>query len=723
MNAAEIAAALGDAERADGGNWRCRCPLCGKHLLALKDNPTGRPKLLLNSFCACDNKDIRRNLRGRKLYPNGANGEAPSEDDARRAVIEAEEAAARKQKIDSALDTWRNSLPVTDGSLGDVYLASRTLLQRSPALRYVPSVWHPKEARSYPALIGLVQHEKEGSIGVHAICLNPLDAASKLAIKDRKLSFGVVGGGAVRLFPAGPVLAIAEGIEDALTFTQNTRIPAWAAVSANGILNFVPPAVATTATLILIEDQETVGRSAVATAAKNLVQKGYAIKIARPLVGKDVNDALRHIGLDQPLCEIEDYDRTPSGGWYFKCIEGADGRTLSNLANATLALRADPAFKGLFSYDAFADVVIINRQAPRTVNQQQKYTDPEPLYPRPLTDDDISRVQEWLQLGGLATVTATTVYQSVESVAREHSFHPVRAYLASLKWDGTERLNDWLKDYLGVQKTEYSVAVGRKFLISMVARVEEPGCQCDYMVILEGLQGLEKSKALRILAGEWFSDNLPSNIASKDAKQHLRGKWLVEIPDLHVFRKSEIRELKAFQTRREDEFRPPYGRKEIYRKRQNVFSATTNEQTYLEDPTGGRRYWPLITTEIDIESLASVRDQLFAEAFVCYHRDEPWWPSRQFEATHMVPEQDARREVDAWEEPIIAYITSNLIKKTTVFQLAKDALQFDKPNIGTADQRRIVVILESLGWKRAEKRGLRGERFWEAPRSASELFK
>lgn len=103
------------------------------------------------------------------------------------------------------------------------------------------------------------------------------------------------------------------------------------------------------------------------------------------------------------------------------------------------------------------------------------------------------------------------------------------------------------------------------FIISMVARVFEPGCQCDYMPILEGPQGEEKSKALRILAGKWFSDNLPSNISSKDAKQHLAGKWLVEIPDFHIFRNSEIRALKAFQTMREDIFRPPYRKKEVYR--------------------------------------------------------------------------------------------------------------------------------------------------------------
>jgi putative DNA primase/helicase len=308
VTAAEIAAKLGDA-RLDGKDWRCRCPVCGKSALNIKDNPNGRWKLLVKCWSGCTGKAIRDELKSRKLYNGAGNGATPSEDDAQREAREAAEAAARKQKIDNALDTWRNSMPVAEGSLADVYLASRLLLQRpiSAVLRFAPAIFHPKENRKFPALIALVQHERKGAIGIHAIALNALDPASKLTIEDRKWSRGAVKGGAVRLFPAGPELAIGEGVEDCLAFQQATEIPAWAALGHTGLSNFVPPPVETTPKIILIGDQDDPGRKAVADKARELAKKGYAIRIARPLVGKDLNDALLARGPTEPICSIEEY--------------------------------------------------------------------------------------------------------------------------------------------------------------------------------------------------------------------------------------------------------------------------------------------------------------------------------------------------------------------------------------------------------------------------------
>jgi predicted P-loop ATPase len=328
---------------------------------------------------------------------------------------------------------------------------------------------------------------------------------------------------------------------------------------------------------------------------------------------------------------------------------------------------------------------------------------------RPITDTDITVIQEWLQRAGLPLVSRETVAQAVQLLAERNSFHSVKQYLEALVWDRVERLDHWLTDYLGVEKTEYAMAVGRMFLIAMVARIYEPGCQADYMPILEGPQGLQKSTACRILAGEWFSDHLPENVASKDAALHLRGKWLVEIPELHAFSRSEITALKAFITRREDIYRPPYGRNEVYRPRQNLFIGTTNKQVYLQDPTGGRRFWPLLTTEVDVEGLANQRDQLFAEALVRYRDGEKWWPDHEFEAVHMAPEQDTRFEGDAWEDRITEHLAS--LSRVTIFKVAIDALGFKAADIGTSDQRRIAAILENLGWRRA-KRGTGGVRWW-----------
>jgi hypothetical protein len=307
MTAADIAAALGEA-RKEGPNWRCRCPLCGRNTLSLRDNPTGRVALLIKTWCGCATQAVRQELDERKLLNGKGPAPAPSpgEDDAANDP-------RLEIKIDNALEFWRSNTMPLAGSPGEVYLASRLLLQRpmSATLRYTTSVYHPTEQRTFPAIIALLQHEKRGAVAIHAICLNPLDASSKLTIQDRKFSLGPVKGAAVRLFPAGPELGVGEGVETCLAFQQATGIAVWATLGA-GLANFEPPPVDAVSSLILIEDQDDPGRKAVAQAALRFSGLGYRVRIARPLIGKDVNDALLAIGLGQPLCAIDDYQPIPN---------------------------------------------------------------------------------------------------------------------------------------------------------------------------------------------------------------------------------------------------------------------------------------------------------------------------------------------------------------------------------------------------------------------------
>ena len=194
------------------------------------------------------------------------------------------------------------------------------------------------------------------------------------------------------------------------------------------------------------------------------------------------------------------------------------------------------------------------------------------------------------------------------------------------------------------------------FLVSAVARIMDPGCKVDHVPILERQQGIGKSTSLLILTGEaWFSDSLP-DVGTKDAMDHLRGKWIVEIAELDAMSRAEDTALKAFITRQVDKFRPAYGRREIEWPRQSVFVGTTNRSVYLKDETGGRRYWPVRCTSINLAALERDRDQIWAEAVHLYRQGHRWHITdpdliRQAEA-----EQRARYDVDVWHDKIEAYV-------------------------------------------------------------------
>jgi predicted P-loop ATPase len=455
---------------------------------------------------------------------------------------------------------------------------------------------------------------------------------------------------------------------------------------------------------VIIADNDETGRAHATAAAAELTPIASIVRVVE-LDGLDehgdISDWIEAGGSQSdleklveltPAFELSRAENTQ--GWLTRCQRDVKGNPRCNLANVMLALREASKLRALFAQDDMLRATLIMS----AIGGSSEW---EP--PRLVRDADITAVQEWLQIAGLPAVSKDTVHQAVDLRAAERAFHPVRDFLSGLHWDGNCRLKTWLHSYLGAEPDPYAERIGTMFLIAMVARIFEPGCKADYMLVLEGRQGAKKSAACAILGGQWFSDSLPDIRGGKDVSQHLNGKWLIEVAELSALDKAEAAALKAFVTRSEERYRPSYGRREVIEPRQCVFIGTTNKTAYLRDETGGRRFWPVRIGEIDIDALRLDRAQLFAEAVMRYQRGETWWPHQAFENEYIAPEQEARYEADAWEDAIAEYLSGSL--KTTVLEVARKGLNIEMPKIGTTEQRRISNAMERLGWRRGVRTG------------------
>jgi predicted P-loop ATPase len=419
-------------------------------------------------------------------------------------------------------------------------------------------------------------------------------------------------------------------------------------------------------------------------------------------------------------------------GW----IRDKRSRYAGCVANVITAFRELPAFVGCVAYDEMALQVVLRRALPG---------DTQFTGPRLWEDADTTRAQDFLQRHAeMARVSRGTVDQGVDSVAREHKFHPARDYLAAQQWDGVQRLDSWLTNYLGVEPSDYAAKTGRWWLIGLVARVMQPGCRADHMLILEGEQGTQKSQVGVTLCSPWVSDQ-PLDIRrdNRAASQHLRGRWLCEISELAFFRQADIENLKAFLTRPVERYLPRYAHREVEEPRQGGFIGTTNQGGgYLHDPTGGRRFWPHRTSKIDIEALAGDRSQIWAKALVAYRAGEHWWPPHNFEDELIQPEQAERYDADAWMELIsyeLDWLMANAANerltwttqpqpkppapcaRTTLLRIWQAALTDFSVNAAAplardfdrSAQLRVREILQFLGWRHGER--TRGARWWVEP--------
>lgn len=441
-----------------------------------------------------------------------------------------------------------------------------------------------------------------------------------------------------------------------------------------------------------------------------------ALKLRTRVSLSVLGEALRHLRGEAKRATGGD---RPS--WVGKLILSEFGEPRPNLANAITALRHAPEWLGVIGFDEFRGGSCLVGVPPwGGFASIREWTE---------TDDRLAT--EWLQRAGV-DVRPDTVSQAVETIAREHPFHPIRDYLSALIWDGMPRVERWLVEHLGVDNTAYTRAVGTRWMIAAVARIFQPGCKADCALILEGAQGIRKSTALRTISAPWFTDEL-ADLGSRDAAMQTRGAWVIELAELDAVSRAEVSRIKAFMSRSTDRFRPPYGKRLVESPRSCVFAGSVNDDTYLRDASGGRRFWPIRCGTIDIETLAAARDQLWAEAVHRFHAGERWWLESRELVEEAAGEQAKRLQRDAWEDSISDWLAFETIEDdhgygpptirrverrepvddTTIGELLAKALGIEVGRWSHVDQLRVSNVLRSNGWTRYQKRiGERREWRW-----------
>jgi len=301
-------------------------------------------------------------------------------------------------------------------------------------------------------------------------------------------------------------------------------------------------------------------------------------------------------------------------------------------------------------------------------------------------------------------VAPEVAHSGVQAAAIQNRVHPVRAFLQGLVWDGVPRIDDWLSTYLGAEPSRYVRAVGAKFLIGAIARIMQPGCKMDSMLVLEGEQGVGKSSAVRLLFGDdWFADALP-DISGKEAALQIQAKWVIEMSELDAFRRKEITEIKAFLSRTSDRYRPPYGRYAIDKPRQCVFVGTTNCDDYLKDSTGNRRFWPVWCTKADLSRLEVDREQIWSEALTRYSEGGQWHLTPEEEALAQI-EQAGRMAEDPWASLIDAYVWTK--DKVTTEEVLEKGIDLAVDRRDQLARRRVNAHLMRWGWVHKKSGGQR----------------
>lgn len=362
---------------------------------------------------------------------------------------------------------------------------------------------------------------------------------------------------------------------------------------------------------------------------------GDYIATTSPLHGNQQNGA--GPGIEAELIDTE---------WMGLLKADKQGMYETSYANIALILDNDPHIRGRVRYNEMSSRTEISRRMPWDRRGLS--------YPRMWSDDDWGQLRKMMGSPPYELLRSPKLEDCMAAVRSGNCYHPVRDYLGALVWDGQDRLDDLLIDYLGAEDCEYTKQVTRKTLVAAVARIYQPGVKFDHVLTLVGKQRIGKSTLIARMGLEWFTDTFSFAMlhSGNKAFEQIRGRWVIEIGEMAGLRKAEVEAAKSFISSQQDIYRPAYGKEVMEQPRQSIFIGTTNKKDFLKKFGGGNgRFWPvdLLVQEpawnIFKGLTKTVVDLLWAEAVERYKQGEPIHLSPEMEA-QAFQIQGAHEEID-----------------------------------------------------------------------------
>lgn len=376
---------------------------------------------------------------------------------------------------------------------------------------------------------------------------------------------------------------------------------------------------------------------------------------------------------------------------------------LGDMKNAEIAFENAPELCGLVKGNELSRRIELQRRPPWwTVNRSMDWCD----------EDDVA-LACWLQAQGIPIHSDATVSRVVRMMAARNSYHPVRDWLRMLTWDKEPRIKEVLIEVLGATGNgTYLGAVLVAWMVSAVARVMQPGCKADHMLVLIGGERAGKSSFAQMLGGPWYCES-NSTFGTKDSIAELEGAWIIEVGELAALHRARWEIINQFLSRQVDHYRPAYGRAVIDQLRSCVFIGTTNEEKFLRSPYGNRRSWPVRCGRIDLSLLRASRLQLWAEAVALYDDGQQWHLTSDEEKLAATVQED-HRIVSEVEEDVRLYLQRCLdakpeAKTSTTISDVYDSIagEHERHNLSARRQVETAIgqAMRRAGWVCVGRKG------------------